>query len=166
MLIGMSVMLFGSIACLLTHSIFGLMIGRFIQGVGAGSGNALWRSIFRDKFSGADLSKYGAYAAIIVSFFVPAAPVVGSFLSNHFGWRSLFIFMTCYTLVIMPILVFIFQETHPAEKRSVFSFKIIKKSLARLFHDRIFTNFSICSLLIYGTSFSMYIVLPVYCISI
>lgn len=75
-----------------------LIMGRLIQGCGAGACSALWRSIFRDTFEGAELAKYGSYFSILVTFIVPAAPLFGGYLQEYFNWRASFAFLAIYSL--------------------------------------------------------------------
>jgi DHA1 family bicyclomycin/chloramphenicol resistance-like MFS transporter/DHA1 family 2-module integral membrane pump EmrD-like MFS transporter len=61
LIIGILIMISGSFICFYTTNITTLLLGRFIQGLGAGAGASLWRAIFRDSFNGAELAKYGGY---------------------------------------------------------------------------------------------------------
>ncbi len=50
LIIGLSLVLLGNVICLLSRNINTLLIGRFVQGCGAGACAGLWRAIFRDVF--------------------------------------------------------------------------------------------------------------------
>ena len=84
LIIGLFIVITGSFICFYASSIQNLIFGRFIQGLGAGAGASLWRSIFRDSFEGAQLAKYGGYLSILVAFIVPAAPTLGGYLQTYF----------------------------------------------------------------------------------
>ena len=58
LIIGLTIMLIGSALCFLTPNITFLIIGRFIQGLGAGACACLWRSTFRDLFKGASITLF------------------------------------------------------------------------------------------------------------
>lgn len=112
MLIGLFIMTIGSIICVLATNIDTLIIGRLIQGCGAGACACLWRSVFRDSFSGEDLSKYASYLVVLIMFIAPAAPIIGGILQEIFGWQSNFIFMAVYSLLSLVGIIFKFHETN------------------------------------------------------
>ena len=89
---GLIIIFVGSLVCLYASTIETLLVGRFIQGIGAGAGASLWRSIFRDSFRGDQLAKYGSYLSIFMIFIVPASPTLGGYLEEWFGWHSCFYF--------------------------------------------------------------------------
>src|SRR5579885_2667431 len=109
---GLWIMLAGTLVCWLAPNIDVLIWGRFVQGCGAGACAGLWRSIFRDVFTGEELAKVGSYFVIFITFIVPAAPAVGGALQQHFGWRSTFTFMLVYTAIALIAVIFGYKETN------------------------------------------------------
>src|SRR3989338_6223909 len=97
LLTGLIIMIVGTLICLFSPSIKVLILGRLIQGCGAGACAALWRSIFRDLFTGEELSKYGSYLVVFIMFIIPAAPLLGGYLEEFYSWRACFAFMTLYS---------------------------------------------------------------------
>lgn len=161
LILGLMIMLVGSVLCLFANSVFLLLLGRFIQGCGAGACNALWRSMFRDRFSGDQLAKYGSYLTILVSFFIPAAPVVGGYLEQFIGWRSIFVFITIYVLISVVIAIFMLQETHQDYHKDKLKVSFIKENIVNLLRNKSFMGYTLCTFLVYGAFFTLYIVTPV-----
>ena len=112
--VGLSIMIIGSIICMLAPNIEFLIIGRFIQGCGAGACAGLWRSVFRDVFTGEQLAKYGSYFTIFVMFIVPAAPALGGYLQQLFGWRASFVFMSFYAVFALLSIILRIQRNQSA----------------------------------------------------
>lgn len=87
---GIGATTFGTILCALSPSAFFLIISRGIQGVGGammfGTGIAMLTSVFplgeRGKVLG--LSTAAVYTGLSLG------PIVGGFLTHHWGWRSIF----------------------------------------------------------------------------
>lgn len=158
---GLTVMLIGSLVCFWAHSIQILLIGRSIQGVGAGACAALWRSIFRDCFKGEDLSRFGSYLMILVMFIVPAAPVLGGYLQNHMGWTASFGFMSLYALISLLLFSLFFKETLPIKQRKSLNYTFIKSTYLMLLSDPSFLCASVCMFLSYGAFFSWFTVGPI-----
>lgn len=74
MIYGLLFMIVGSIFCTLAPNIWVLILGRFIEGIGAGSGAAVFRAILRDVFHGDELSQKGSYIAVGTAFAMSLAP--------------------------------------------------------------------------------------------
>lgn len=158
---GLSIMLLGSLICFLATDIHMLIWGRFIQGCGAGAAATLWRSIFRDVFSGEELSKFGSYMVILFTFIVPAAPALGGILQESFGWRSIFTFMLIYTAGALLFVVFKYKETNLHRHTERLKLAYITKTYSQMLTNPIFMGTTICTFLTYGAFFSWFVVGPV-----
>lgn len=159
--IGISIMVAGSFTCVFASSIDILILGRFIQGCGAGACAALWRAVFRDVFTGEELAKYVSKLVIFVMFIVPAAPALGGYLQHYFDWRASFIFMSVYALVALISIIVGFKETsqhHHAEKLSL---SYIINTFRQLLTSRIFMGATVCTFLSYGAFFAWFTAGPV-----
>ncbi|MCP4473120.1 MAG: multidrug effflux MFS transporter [Gammaproteobacteria bacterium] len=99
LLFGMSLALLGSIICLSAQSIDWLIIGRFTQGIGAGSGVILTRVIMRDIYSGSQLAKFGSYLSVAGVPIMAGAPLMGGIIEHILGWRANFVLLTLYAFI-------------------------------------------------------------------
>jgi DHA1 family bicyclomycin/chloramphenicol resistance-like MFS transporter/DHA1 family 2-module integral membrane pump EmrD-like MFS transporter len=158
---GLAIMLFGSLVCIWAVNIDMLIWGRFIQGIGAGAAATLWRSIFRDVYSGEELAQKGSYLVIFIMFLVPAAPALGGYLQEYFGWRSSFVFMCAYTAITLLSVVFGFQETSQHHHLERLRLPYIGKTFLHLLTSRIFMGITLCTFLSYGALFAWFVVGPV-----
>jgi Bcr/CflA subfamily drug resistance transporter len=161
LLIGLTVMLGGTLLCLFAPTIDLLILGRLVQGLGAGACAALWRSIFRDIFSGAELAKYGSYLTILVTFIVPAAPALGGYLQEYFGWRANFLFMTIYALVALLAIATGFQETNVHHHKERLKLSYVCKTFGELLTSRLFMGVTLCTFFSYGAFFAWFVTGPV-----
>lgn len=51
--------------------------------------------------------------------FIPAlAPLLGTWLTHHFGWRSNFSFMAGFAIIAGTLLWVLFKETRPADTQT------------------------------------------------
>lgn len=161
MIFGLAVMLVGSAICVFTSNIDMLIMGRFIQGCGAGACAALWRPVFRDIYKGEELAQYGSYATIFVMFIIPAAPAVGGFLEQYINWQATFVFMLVYALLAVISMIFWFKETNPHHHLDKIKLPYIFKTYASLIKHPTFIGTAICTFLSYGAFFGWFIVGPV-----
>lgn len=154
MIVGLCIMVIGSFICMFAPNINTLIIGRLIQGCGAGACAGLWRSIFRDIFTGAELAKYGSYFAIFVMFIVPAAPALGGYLQQYFGWRASFVFMSAYTILSLFTIIFWYKETSLHHHSEKLRWPYITATFRKLLTSRVFMGTTLCTFLSYGALFA------------
>ncbi|EME9802361.1 multidrug effflux MFS transporter [Vibrio alginolyticus] len=95
----------------------GMVMGRFLQGLGTGCCAVLARASTRDRFSGDELPVAMSYIAMAASITPLIAPVIGGFINFHFGWSMVFISLLGYVSLAWVIIAFKFTET--IAKRSV-----------------------------------------------
>jgi len=158
---GLIIMIAGSLICVFAHSIKLLMIGRLIQGIGAGAGAALFRSIFRDLFEGVELAKFGSFIAIFITLVVPAMPVVGGYLEVFFGWRASFVVLAVYAAVTFIAVLTSLKETSKHHHLERLKPRFMIASFKELLTSRIFLGYTICTFLAYGGFFSWFTAAPV-----
>jgi DHA1 family bicyclomycin/chloramphenicol resistance-like MFS transporter/DHA1 family 2-module integral membrane pump EmrD-like MFS transporter len=163
---GLSILLFGNLVSLFAPTISVLIIGRLIQGCGAGACAALWRSIFRDTFEGAELAKYGSYFSILITFMVPAAPLLGGYLQEYYNWRASFAFLAIYSLSTLLMVVIWLKETSVHHHRERLTSKFIFNSFKYMLSSQVFMGYTLCTFLCYGAFFSWFAVGPVLLIHI
>ncbi len=112
LLIGLMIAMMGLLMIIfLSHSFTGMVLGRFLQGLGTGCCAVLARASTRDRFSGAELPVAMSYIAMVASVTPLMAPVIGGFINFHFGWTMVFISLLGYVSLVWAIIALRFQET-------------------------------------------------------
>lgn len=153
-IIGTLIALLGTIICFTTDSIHGLQLGRLIQGIGLGAASALWRSIFRDAYSGAEMARLASYLTNIIILSVIAAPLLGGYIQHYAGWRMIFAVMLGWMLLVLLIVIFLFKETGQHHGKHRLNLKFMLSAYSELLHSRLFMGMSLCVLLTYGGLFT------------
>ena len=92
LLLGLSIFLVGSLISAVADSVTVLIAGRLAQAIGAGCGVTLVRTIAADVFGPSRLVKAIAYVTMFYTLGPMISPIVGGFLIDLFGWRSVFAF--------------------------------------------------------------------------
>jgi len=89
-IVGSTIFLMGTTITLLADTLGGLMLGRVVQGVGAGCVNPLSIAIISERFPlqerGLALGTWNA----VGPFGAVVGPLLGGFLVDHLGWRTVF----------------------------------------------------------------------------
>lgn len=158
---GLIIFIMGSLISLFATSIEFLVLGRLVQGFGAGAGSSLWRSIFRDVYQGNELAKHSAWLSIIFAFFIPAAPILGGYFQDYISWRASFAFLFFYGLGTLLLIIYVFKETskHHHPERLKFSFFL--KSGKEVLGSPVFMGYTLSVFFSYGAFFSWVAIGPV-----
>ena len=135
-LLGQGVYLIGTVVCVVfSDNMTALEVGRLLQGLGAGSASVLGRSVLRDSYDGAQLTKALSYISITASIMPIIAPVFGGWISFHLGWEAVFLFVLLYLLAIFTLGYFVLHETLPYSK-SRFQISQVVKNYGNLITNR------------------------------
>lgn len=110
----------GSIGVALAPSFGWLLFFRIIQGCSAGAGRVIGQALVRDKFHGADAQRLFANITMVFSLAPAIAPIIGGYLSEHAGWRSVFGTLTLVSLALLAFSWRSLPETLPAKSRHPF----------------------------------------------
>lgn len=138
LLAGLAIALVGVGLCLIPGVSFEwLLLGRFLQGLGAGCGAVVSRAMLRDRFEGAGLRNALSYIAMAAAFTPIVSPAVGGVIGYHLGWHSVFVAMMVYLLLTWLLLLRGFRETHQGSRQSL-KLAHVAGNYRRLLADRHF----------------------------
>ncbi|MBB1271486.1 multidrug effflux MFS transporter [Psychromonas sp. SR45-3] len=90
-----------------------LQLARVLQGVAACATSIVVFSAVRDRFNAQQSAHYYSYLNGVICVIPALAPTLGGLLALQFGWRSTFIFMALYAVVVLLIVAFKLPETRP-----------------------------------------------------
>ncbi|MBC7003644.1 multidrug effflux MFS transporter [Photobacterium sp. BZF1] len=130
-----------AVGVLQADSFHWLLIGRIIQGMGAGSVAVLARATIRDSYQRQDLVKAMTWLAIVAAFTPIMAPVIGGIVNHHFGWLTVFVILLGYIAVVWLLLLLSFSETLATTQRPP-SVSQLAKSYLSLIQERHFLSFA------------------------
>lgn len=124
-----------SIGCALAADFTHLLLWRGVQGLTAGAGVIVGRAIIRDSFSGHDAQRLMSLVTMIFGIAPAIAPVIGGWLQNAIGWRSIFWFLACYGFLLLAAVAWRLPETHPVTARHPFRAGPLLRNYLRLGGD-------------------------------
>ncbi|MGG0257153.1 multidrug effflux MFS transporter [Bacillus toyonensis] len=114
MLSGILIYGIGSLLCYFANSIEFLLFSRFIQAFGASAGSVITQTIIRESIDGNKKSVVFAQISAAIAFAPAAGPLLGGWIDQLFGFKSVF-----FTLVIMSAVIFVYALTALSETRIV-----------------------------------------------
>ena len=147
---GLAVYIVSAIGCVYTTDVEALVALRFIQGASTYTGRILPRAIARDLYDREDAARLISYMMVFGGAAPVLAPLIGAQLTDAFGWRSTFVFMTGYGIFIFLLTGLLLKETLPAERRIPVNPVSMALNLGRLLNNRAFVGYGLCVLLTMG----------------
>lgn len=111
LLAGLSLYTVAGLAAMLAPSVNALIAARLFQALGGCAGLVLARAIVRDTSAPADTTRRLALMNLMITVGPGAAPLVGGFLADAAGWRSIFIALTLLGVVNLLLTWRLLPET-------------------------------------------------------
>jgi len=143
MIAGLLITIIGSVFCVLAPTIELLIGGRIFQAFGAAVGLVVARAIVSDVYGPRHAARVIATLVMIMVVIPMLSPLLGGELMQRFGWRSVFVFITVLTSVILLFLVLRLPETLV----KAVPFSGIGSMLATFLHllsSRVFCGYAFC----------------------
>ena len=110
--------LLASIACASANNYEQLLLFRILQGMGIGGALISSRAMVRDFLPTKEAQKVMAKSMMLFAISPAIAPVIGGWLHDAFGWRSVFWFLAIYAGVLLIYALVIVKESLPKENRN------------------------------------------------
>ena len=110
-LLGIAIFIAASALCAMATTPQMLLVGRFIQALGACAGGVVSRAVIRDRFDHTETARMLSLMMLIMGLAPILAPLLGGFLLVFGGWRLNFWFMTAFGIVIAFFGWFRLQES-------------------------------------------------------
>src|SRR5690606_15734806 len=122
-----------SLGCAASHSIEYLWAFRVLQGVSAGAGVVISRAIIRDLYAGAAAARLLSLVTMIFSIAPAIAPIMGGWIVKLLDWRSIFLFLFFFTVLMLAACYKWLPESLPPEKRQSFHPAFLWHSYRKVF---------------------------------
>ena len=142
-----------SALCALAPSMPLLLGARAAQGLVAGAGMIVGRTVVRDLFDGAQAQRFMSHISVIFAMAPAVAPIVGGWVLGWGSWRSIFWVLAGYGVVLVVVALTALPETHPAHARVAFRPRPLLASFASAAGDGGVLRLSAAIALNFGTLF-------------
>jgi len=142
-----------SIGCALAGNEHWLLLMRIGQGLSASAGIVVGRAIIRDAFAGVQAQRVMAQMMLMFALAPAVAPIVGGWLHEAFGWRSVFVFLTLLGLGTWIWTALALPETLPAIARQSIHPRAVATAYARILRSSVFLQLVAMAALNFGGIF-------------
>ncbi|AZP13157.1 multidrug effflux MFS transporter [Undibacterium parvum] len=137
-LVSLVIFAVASFGCASAHSVHYLWGFRILQGVSAGAGMVIGRAIIRDLYAGAPAERLLSMVTMIFSIAPAIAPIIGGWIVSFSNWRSIFLLLFVYTLLLLWACYKYLPESLPPEKRQPFSAEFLWLNYKGVFKSPLF----------------------------
>lgn len=154
LLIGLIIYFVVSLLCTSSHSIWALILLRFIQGIAGASGIVISRAIVRDLYSGTEMTKFSSLLALVNGVAPVLAPILGAQLLRFAPWQGVFIVLSVVGLIMALIVFFSLPETLPQNSRSLGGIQNTLITFRNLILDRSFMGYAMSQGFVFAAMFA------------
>ena len=112
---GLVLYIIASVGCFLSSSIQMLVALRFLQAIGGCAAGVASMAMVRDIFPVKDNAKVFALLILVLGASPMIAPTAGGYLTDAFGWQSVFVVLLIIASLIFAAVVFTLPESSPPD---------------------------------------------------
>jgi DHA1 family bicyclomycin/chloramphenicol resistance-like MFS transporter len=153
MLFGLAIYIISSIAVVFVPSFAGLLMLRFIQGIGSAATRVITISIVRDVYGGRQMAEVMSLIMMVFMVVPVIAPGTGQIVLFFGNWHLIFAFMAAVAAIVTCWMYFRLPETlHPKDARPLTVSSIIG-GFKIVLTNRVALCYTLSSTVIFGALF-------------
>ena len=135
-LISMALYTLGSIGCALAGSSDSFLLLRIMQGLAASGGFIAGRAMIRDAHDAEGAHRAMSQVMMLFALAPAVAPILGSWLHDQFGWRSVFWFLSIFGSMLVLMGFFIKETLVDEHRRSIHPSAVVRVYIEAILHKR------------------------------
>jgi DHA1 family bicyclomycin/chloramphenicol resistance-like MFS transporter len=137
-LASLAVFAVATLGCAAAHSVEYLWAFRMLQGLSAGAGVVVGRAIIRDTYADVPAARLLSLVTMIFSIAPAIAPIFGGWIVKLYDWRTIFLTLFVYTVLLLWYCYKRLPETLPVGKRTPFNPEYLAKNYTQIFRSPLF----------------------------
>ncbi len=153
---GFAVFIVASLICIYSESLYWMVIGRILQGVGLSAPRTISIAMVRDSYSGDYMARIMSFITVVFIMVPIVAPAMGKFVLDHYNWQAIFYIQLIFTVLVSFWFWKRQPETLPEKKRVKFTRHIFPNGLKELFKHKKTVGYTLVSGFVAG-SFMVYL---------
>jgi len=153
---GFGVFIIASLICIYSESLFWMVLGRILQGVGLSAPRTIAIAMVRDSYSGDYMARIMSFITVVFILVPIVAPAMGKFVLDHYNWQAIFYIQLIFSILVSWWFWKRQPETLPEVKRVKFSGHIFMDGLKELIKYKKTIGYTLVSGFVTG-SFMVYL---------
>lgn len=150
---GLAIYLVATIGCMTAQNIEALLFFRFLSAVGGSAASVAAVAMVRDYFDPAEGTRVFSYLMLVLSTSPLFAPTIGAWLALHYGWRSIFGFLTVFAITVIIIVRFGLPKGFTGDKTVHLRPGPLLAGFLEIFRDRTFRKYAFAGALSFAGLF-------------
>lgn len=150
LLVSLGIFIFGSIISTYASDFNLMLLGRFLQGLGAAGPRIITLTIVRDLYQGRTMAKVMSFVMGIFIFVPAIAPMLGEFILQISNWRGIFMALIIFAVILIFWVSLRQRETLKPENVMKLNFTSVKKAVVETLKHPISLGYTISMGLIYS----------------
>jgi len=150
MLFAVGVFLIGCLVSIFAPNFEVMLIGRFIQGLGAGGPRTLGVAVIRDRFEGSLMAKTLSLVMTVFILVPVLGPTIGQVVLTFAAWRGIFWMYVVVALVAVTWMWLRLPETLPPSRRHPFHLGRIGRAVLEVVRTRVSLGYLLATGFIYS----------------
>ena len=135
-LFSMALYTLGSVGCALANNAETFMLLRVVQGLAASGGFIAGRAMIRDAHDAESAHRAMSQVMMLFALAPAIAPVLGGWLHDQYGWRSVFWFLSIFGGLLVLMGFFIKETLVPEKRQSIHPSSVARVYVRALLHRR------------------------------
>ena len=153
---GFGIFIIASLICIFSESLFMMVLGRILQGVGLSAPRTISIAMVRDSYSGDYMARIMSFITVVFILVPIIAPALGKFVLDNYSWQAIFYLQLVFCILVSWWFWKRQPETLPEERRVRFSSHIFADGLKELLKYKRTLGYTLISGFITG-SFMVYL---------
>lgn len=153
---GFALFIIASMICIYSESLFWMVTGRILQGVGLSAPRTISIAMVRDTYRGDFMARIMSFITVVFILVPVIAPALGKFVLDHYNWQAIFYIQLIFSVLVSWWFWKRQPETLPVEKRLKFTGHMFIDGLKELFKFKRTIAYTLISGLVTG-SFMVYL---------
>ena len=125
-----------SAGCALADSLNSFLLFRILQGFAASGGFIAGRAMIRDAHDADSAHRAMSQVTLLFALAPAIAPVLGGWLHDHFGWRSVFWTLAGFGILLIVFMMCIKETLANAHRQSFHPLSVIRVYIQTLVHKQ------------------------------
>ena len=150
MYVGLGIFMLGSLVSMLAQDFSHMLVGRFLQGLGASAPRVLSIALVRDCYAGRSMAQVMSFTMSIFILVPMIAPFLGQGILLLAGWRSIFTVFLLLALIVAVWFLLRMPETLPPDKRRAFTFRAFWRALREVVTNRVSMTYTVITGMVFG----------------
>lgn len=97
---GFAIFIVASMICIYSESLYWMIIGRILQGVGLSAPRTISIAMVRDTYSGDYMARIMSFITVVFILVPIIAPALGKFVLDHYKWQAIFYIQLVFSILV------------------------------------------------------------------